>query len=110
MSKIENTKVEGPKGIEINDKDITNIVLTCLKNFSKNYVVSLTEASNDNLYNVYKKQFDELSKLQREAFEVVFRNGWYTLEEADGAKVGEKYNQLLQCYEDLDVEETEDEE
>ena len=110
MSKIENTKVEVPKGIEMNDKDITNVILTCLKNFTKNYAVSMTEASNDNLYKVYKKQFDALSKLQREAFLVLFRNGWYILEEADGAKVGEKYNTLNQCFEDLEVEEESDEE
>ena len=65
---IEYFKVE--KGIEWNDKDISNALLTCLKNFTKNYAVSLTEASNDNLYNVYKRQFDELSQLQRETFEM----------------------------------------
>ena len=110
MSRIQNTLVEVPKGIELNDKDITNIVLTCLKNFTKNYAVALTEASNDNLYKVYKDQFDSISKLQRQAFEVLFRNGWYVLEEADGAKVGEKYNQLSQCYDDLDVEDDSEEE
>ena len=50
MSKIQNTKVEVPKGIELNDKDIINLTLTTLKNFTKNYAVALTEASNDNLY------------------------------------------------------------
>ncbi len=109
MSKIQNTKVEVPKGIELNDKDIINLTLTTLKNFTKNYAVALTEASNDNLYKELKKQFDSISKLQREAFEIVFRNGWYVLEEADGAKVGEKFNQLNQCYIDLDYEEDLDE-
>lgn len=108
MAKIENPMVEVEKGIELNDKDISNILLTCLKNFTKNYAVSLTEASNDNLYNVYKKQFDSLSKLQRETFELIFRNGWYTLEEADSSKVGEQYNKLNECY--LNLEEDEEEE
>ena len=108
MAKIENPMVEVEQGIELNDKDISNILLTCLKNFTKNYAVSLTEASNDNLYNVYKKQFDSLSSLQRETFELIFRNGWYTLEEADSSKVGEQYNKLNQCY--LDLEENEEEE
>ena len=107
MAKIENPMVEVEKGIELNDKDISNILLTCLKNFTKNYAVSLTEASNDNLYNVYKKQFDSLSKLQRETFELIFRNGWYTLEEADSSKVGEQYNKLNECY--LNLEEDEEE-
>lgn len=108
MAKIENPMVEVEQGIELNDKDISNILLTCLKNFTKNYAVSLTEASNDNLYKVYKKQFDSLSSLQRETFELIFRNGWYTLEEADSSKVGEQYNKLNQCY--LDLEENEEEE
>lgn len=107
MAKIENTMVELEKGIELNDKDISNIILTCLKNFTKNYAVSLTEASNNNLYSVLKGQFDKLSKLQREAFELVFRNGWYSLEEADSAKVGEQYNKLNQCFMDLEEEEEE---
>lgn len=107
MAKIENPMVEVEKGIELNDKDISNILLTCLKNFTKNYAVSLTEASNDDLYKVYKKQFDSLSSLQRETFELIFKNGWYTLEEADSSKVGEQYNKLNQCY--LDLEETEEE-
>lgn len=109
MSKIENPMVEVPKGIELNDKDILNILLTCLKNFTKNYAVVLTEASNDNLYDVYKRQFDEISALQRETFEVIFQNGWYTLEEADGAKVGEQYNKLNQCFIDLEEDEEEEE-
>ena len=104
MAKIENTMVEVEKGIELNDKDISNALLTCLKNFTKNYAVSLTEASNDNLYNVYKRQFDELSQLQRETFEMIFRNGWYTLEEADSSKVGEQYNKLNECYLNLEYE------
>lgn len=105
MSKIKNTEVKIPKGLEINDKDITNSLLTTLKNMTKNYAVALTEASNDNLYKELKKQFDEISKLQRETFETLFRNGWYILEEADGAKVGEKYNTLNECYNDLELEE-----
>ena len=104
MSKIMNPQVEVPKGIELNDKDIGNLILSNLKNMTKNYAVALTEASNDLLYKALKKQFDAISKLQREAFEITFRNGWYVLEEADGAKVGEKYNHLQQCFQDLDAD------
>ena len=104
MSKISNTKVEVPTGSNLNDKDIINLTLTNLKSFVKNYAVALTEASNNNLYDVYKRQFDDISKLQREAFEVVFRNGWYVLETAEDNKVSEKYNTLNQCFIDLDEE------
>ena len=110
MSKIENPKVEVPTGADLNDKDIANLTLTTLKNFTKNYATALTEASNDHLYKALKKQFDEASKLQREAFLLTFRNGWYGLEEADGAKVGEKYNHLNQCFEELQTQDEEMEE
>ncbi len=108
MSKIKNPQVEVPTGVALNDKDISNAIATNLKNMTKNYAVALTEASNDLLYKALKKQFDAVSKLQREAFEVVFRNGWYVLEEADGAKVGEKYNHLNQCFQDLEEEPAEE--
>ena len=104
MSKINNPEVEVPTGIEINDKDIVNSLLSTLKTQVKNYAVAMTEASNDLLYEEYKNIFEHVSELQRETFEVLFRNGWYVLEEADGAKVGEKYNTLAQSFDELEEE------
>lgn len=102
MSKIKNDLVPLATGPELNDKDIVNSLLTTLKNMTKNYAVALTEASNDCLYDEYKAEFDAISELQRETFEVLFRNGWFILEEADGAKVGEKYNTLNKTFTELD--------
>lgn len=105
MSKIENPKQELPLGINLNDKDILNCLLTEVKTLEKNYAYCMTEASNDLLYKEYKKFFDEIAKLQREIFETLFRNGWYCLEEAEGKKVGEKYNTLNQTFQELEEEE-----
>lgn len=100
-NKISNPKVEVPKGTSINDKDYMNSLLSCLKEMVKNYAVSLTEASNENLYNQYKEMFDTYSSLQREVFESMFRKGWYSLEQAEGQKINSKYQMLNQEFMDL---------
>ena len=91
-NKISNEKV----GIELNDKDYINSVLSTLKELVKNYAVSLTEASNEILYSKYKTMFDEYSSLQREVYEIMFRFGWYELEKSDNNKINEKYTMLNQ--------------
>ena len=93
-NKISNEKVPVEGGIELNDKDYINSVLSTLKELVKNYAVSLTEASNEILYSKYKTMFDEYSSLQREVYEIMFRFGWYELEKSDNNKINEKYTML----------------
>ena len=100
-NKICNPKVEVPKGINLNDKDYLTILLTCLKDMEKNYVIALTEASNENLYSIYVEIFNSLSSLQREVYEMMFRNGWYQLEKAEDDKVSQKYQTLNQEYNEI---------
>ena len=69
--KIQNTKVEVPKGKNLNCKII------------------------------YKNIFDTLIEMQRETFNIMFRNGWYKLETAPTNKINEKYNELNQELIDL---------
>ncbi len=95
-NKISNEKVPVEGGIELNDKDYINSVLSTLKELVKNYAVSLTEASNEILYSKYKTMFDEYSSLQREIYEIMFRFGWYELEKSDNNKINEKYTMLNQ--------------
>ena len=95
-NKISNEKVPVEDGIELNDKDYINSVLSTLKELVKNYAVSLTEASNEILYSKYKTMFDEYSSLQREVDEIMFRFGWYELEKSDNNKINEKYTMLNQ--------------
>lgn len=101
-NKISNTKVEVPKGTTMNDKDYINSVLSSLKEMSKNYVSAMTEASNEYLYEEYFQMFNNISKLQRDVYEVMFQKGWYSLEEAPEMKVNQKYNMLTTEYNDLD--------
>lgn len=103
-NKIANEKVMVPKGICQNDKDYLNLLLTNLKEMSKNYVSAMLESSNDDLYKKYFEMFKKIVKLQRETFLLLFKNGWYELECADSNKVNKKYNVLTQEYMDLELE------
>lgn len=89
-NKISNPKTEVPTGIKMNDKDYLNCLLTCLKDMTKNYTIAMTEASNESLYKSYNSTFQELIKLQRKAFELAFKKGWYSLEKAKTNKIDEK--------------------
>ena len=95
-NKVSNPKIEVPGGMALNDKDYITELLSCLKCMAKDYVVALTEASNEELYNQYYSMFQEISRLQREVYEVMFRHGWYCLEKAETQKVGQKSQMLSQ--------------
>lgn len=102
-NKICNQKKEVSTGIKLNDKDYVTKLLSCLKEMSKNYVVAMTEASNENLYGKYKNAFDDIINLQREVYELMFRYGWYQLEKAEGQKISEKQQMLSQEINDLSI-------
>ena len=102
---IQNTKTEVPSGINLNDKDYMNSLLSTLKELAKNYTVVLTEASNEKLYKEYKKAFDNIITMQRETYELMFKNGWYSLEQAEKTKIDNKYKMFCQELNDLNTEE-----
>ena len=103
-NKISNPKTEVPTGIKMNDKDYLNCLLTCLKDMTKNYTIAMTEASNESLYKSYNSTFQELIKLQRKAFELAFKKGWYSLEKAETNKIDEKLNMVSKEYQDLNID------
>lgn len=100
---ISNPKVEVPTGIACNDKDYINSLLSCLKEMSKNYVVAMTEASNEALFEKHKQVFLTLIALQREVYELMFQKGWYILEQADEEKIFSKQQMLFTEYQDLNA-------
>ena len=101
MSKICNETTLVPKGIELNEKDYCTWLLTTIKDMEKNYVIAMTEASNEYLYGKYKESFLKLSELQRELYILMFQNGWYVLESVEDKKLKEKYNTLDDDYRSL---------
>ena len=100
-NKICNPKTEVPSGTILNDKDYLNSVLSLLKDMEKNYATVLTEASNEYLFGKYENMFNDIKNLQRDVYELAFKNGWYTLEKAEDTKITEKYNMLNQEFTDL---------
>lgn len=101
MTKIGNKVMEVPTGIELNEKDYCTCLLSTLKDMEKNYVIAMTEASNEWLYGIYKKTFLELAELQRELYILMFQNGWYQLESVESKKITDKYNMLDSDYRGL---------
>lgn len=100
-NEIKNPKTQVPAGTNLNDKDYMNCLLTSLKAMVKNYAVALTEASNETLYHEYKEMFDSYAELQREVFELMFRKGWYVLEQVETDKINKKYQTLSQEFTEL---------
>lgn len=94
-NKIANTKKEVPTGIELNDRDYLTHFLCMLKELEKNMTVALTEASNEKLYNAYKTMFDSISEFQRNAYELMFKYGWYNLEAATKTKIDTLHKNLV---------------
>ena len=101
MSKIQNKVVEVPNGIELNEKDYCVCLLSTLKEMEKNYAIAMTEASNEWLYDIYKKTFIDLSNFQRELYLLMFQQGWYVLENVESKKINDKYNMLESDYKAL---------
>ena len=102
-NKITNPKTNVPTGIDMNDKDYLTCLLTILKEMSKNYATAMTEASNEHLYKSYYSIFKEVSTVQREVYELMFKNGWYSLEKAEATKIEQKHQTLSTEYQVLSV-------
>lgn len=92
--KVTNPETQVPSGKEMNDKDYLNVVLTIEKNMTNNISIALNEASNDDLYKEFFSYFKDAQEMQRELFNLAFKNGWYALEEADKTKVKQKYTEI----------------
>lgn len=99
-NEIKNKKVE-VNDMELNDKDIINILLNDLKYLVKTYSVSLTESSNSNLCQKERKMFLDCLSNHRKIYDVMFRNGWYVVEKIDDIKLNEKYNMLNNLFDNI---------
>ncbi len=87
MSKIQNEKIEVDNTDKLNDLDLLNDILESEKNTSNNYSIALNEMSNNKLYKEVFELFKETKELAREAYNIAFKNGWYTLETAEETKI-----------------------
>ena len=85
------------------EEDVYYIALSDLKAIEKNYVVALTEASNDKLYKELKKDLDTVATMQRKIFNKMNDKGYYNLKCASDKELNalcdelnNKYNNILE--------------
>lgn len=100
-NKIGNPKTKVPQTKQMNDKDYITIMLSIEKAMVKDYSTALTEASNNYLYEDYCDMFNDISDLQREIYNLMFKKGWYCLEQADEDKIAQKLNIVEQEFSQL---------
>lgn len=86
---------------EMNNRDLLDDILASEKAITTNTSIALIEASNDKLEQEIFEFFETVLQLQREAFELAWNNGWYTLEEVQKSKIGEKAKSLQKKYDEL---------
>lgn len=91
-NKIENPKTEVPETTKLNDRDYVNGILESLKNMSNNFSIALNECSNDTMYQEVFTMFKETKDMARAAYNLMFQNGWYSLEQAEEQKITSKQN------------------
>ena len=98
---IQNKETEVTKTKEMNDRDYMNAMLETEKNMSVNMTIALNEASNEKLYEELFDIFKDIKQSQRNLYECMFKNGWYSLEKAEEQKITQTYNKLEQKYQEL---------
>lgn len=103
MKKIQNEEKKVTKDTNINDIDIINDTLLSFKFLVDNYAVALNEASNKEIYDLYKYIFDKFSTAQQEIYNLAFQKGWYKIEEADKKKINETFQTFNKKLEELNV-------
>jgi spore coat protein CotF len=91
---VQNQKTEIPQTPEMNDRDFLNDVLESEKNISNNLSIALNEASNEPFFQDILEMFLECKKSARELYNLMFQNGWYTLEKAEQTKISQKSSEL----------------
>ena len=97
--KCEETKQEKTRCMT--DRDFLNDILASEKDITSNTATSITEASNRNLASFFLEFFDITEELQREAYELAWNYGWYTLEEAEAKKIKEEVKNLTKRIDEL---------
>ncbi|KHD84947.1 spore coat protein [Heyndrickxia ginsengihumi] len=93
QQKIQNPKTQVPESPTMNDRDLANDLLSMEKYMTASYSTALNEASHDSLYQDLLSIFTETQNQQRQLFELMFQQGWYSLEAADQQKIQQSFQQ-----------------
>jgi spore coat protein CotF len=92
--KIKNPETSITKGPQMNDRDFVNDLLATEKYMTNSYSSALHEASHQSLHQDILAIFNETEQAQRDLYNFMFQNGWYSLEAADTQKLQQSYQQF----------------
>ncbi|SES66351.1 Coat F domain-containing protein [Salinibacillus kushneri] len=90
---ISNQETQVPKTPQMNERDFVNDMLATEKYMTASYNTAMNEVSNQGLYQDVSLIFKETQDCQRNLFDLMFKNGWYSLEVADQQKMQQSYQQ-----------------
>ncbi|MFD2215952.1 spore coat protein [Metabacillus endolithicus] len=93
-SKISNAETQVQEGPKMNDRDFANDLLSTEKYLTSSYSTALNEASHQALYQDLSTIFNETQQAQRDLYNLMFKNGWYSLEAADTQKLQQSYQKF----------------
>ena len=82
------------KGPEMNDRDMLNDCLATCKYLTDSLNVAVREASHQQLHDDMMQILLETHREAREAYNLMFRKGWYTLEAEEQQKLDQAYQQF----------------
>ncbi|QRG67015.1 spore coat protein [Brevibacillus choshinensis] len=85
------------KGPQMNDRDFMNDCLSTCKYLADSLNVAVWEASHQQLHQDFLQILNETHQSAREAYELMFRKGWYKLEAAEQQKL-QQANQQFSGY------------
>ncbi|WP_226035960.1 spore coat protein [Aquibacillus saliphilus] len=92
--KVQNPEVQVPSTPQMNDRDFVNDLLTTEKYMTASYSTVLNEASNQAIYHDLATIFNETQDCQRNLYNLMFKNGWYSVEACDQQKMQQSYQQF----------------
>ncbi|WP_027416938.1 spore coat protein [Aneurinibacillus terranovensis] len=97
QSKIKNPKPSYEpkvKGPELNDRDRINDILATEKYLTDSLNVAVREASHAELHRDIMTILTETHQCARDIYNVMFQNGWYSLEAEEQQKLDQAYQQF----------------
>ena len=94
QQKIKNPETQVPKTPQMNDRDFINDLLTQEKYMTTSYSQALHEASHEGLYQDLMGIFTETQQCQRDLYDLMFKKGWYAVEQAQQQDLQQKHQQF----------------
>ncbi|WP_284141731.1 MULTISPECIES: spore coat protein [unclassified Virgibacillus] len=94
QQKIQNPETPIAKTSQMNERDMINDMLATEKYMTSSYNIALYEASNQAYYQLLQQILTETQDCQRNLFNQMFQQGWYSLEKADQQKVMQTHQQF----------------